>query len=271
MRLDQIKRSSLKSMMTGVEHLASPKPRLLKRSTVEYYRPDGARVIRLHRTDVLTMYFQPGHDAKHPGWAYSDIDCYSRIEIRTGGWLSMTTRDRINAFLPGFRIHGKINRDGWKGHCEGGPWYIMPWYRVSDHADYRLDSIELTEGLAIIDGRLPDSPKALAPAAIKSAIARFARYCAEIGFTAPPIHPGDSLVPPTKRQFVSQLLSGGHSWQRDGGYNSADIGRILSQCFKATSPHRLVAHKLGSDAMAAHLRKAVRDYLTKLLEGDVQP
>lgn len=61
--------------------------RFVARNTVEWKDADGARHIRLHRTDILTF---------HPDGS---------IRINTGGWNTITTRDRINAFLPSpFRV-----------------------------------------------------------------------------------------------------------------------------------------------------------------------
>jgi len=57
-------------------------------NTIEHRNAAGARVIRLHNTDILT--FPP-----RGGFA-----------INTGGFNTRTTRDRLNAFLPaGYRVH----------------------------------------------------------------------------------------------------------------------------------------------------------------------
>ena len=58
------------------------KSRFVARNTVDWEDADGARHIRLHKTDVLT--FRPN----------------GAIEIFTGGWNTHTTRDRLNTFLP---------------------------------------------------------------------------------------------------------------------------------------------------------------------------
>lgn len=50
-------------------------------NTVEYYTRDGARVIRLHQTDILRF----------------KNDC---ITLNTDGWRTLTTKNRMNEFLP---------------------------------------------------------------------------------------------------------------------------------------------------------------------------
>jgi len=56
--------------------------RFVARNTVEWFEADGTRHIRLHDTDILTF---------HPGGS---------ISIYTGGFNTMTTRERLNRFLP---------------------------------------------------------------------------------------------------------------------------------------------------------------------------
>ncbi|AFU88327.1 hypothetical protein CcrSwift_gp334 [Caulobacter phage CcrSwift] len=52
------------------------------RNTLDYTTSDGVRRVRLHDTDVLTFHVN------------------GAVEINTGGWNTLTTRDRINAFAP---------------------------------------------------------------------------------------------------------------------------------------------------------------------------
>lgn len=66
-----------------------------------YAERRGARIaIRLHATDVVTY--------------AEDV-----ITMNTGGWYTVTTKDRINAFLP----------SGWRIASEKGTWYLhkLPW------------------------------------------------------------------------------------------------------------------------------------------------
>lgn len=63
----------------GVEPVKS---RMAGKNTLDYETTDGARVIRLHETDILTF---------HPNGG---------ITINTGGFNTVTTRARVNEFLP---------------------------------------------------------------------------------------------------------------------------------------------------------------------------
>ena len=72
-------RRTKSEIMDGVESIKS---RLIDNNTVEYYRADGAKVIPLHLTDIIT--FNP------------DGSC----TLNSGGWQTVTTKDRINKFAP---------------------------------------------------------------------------------------------------------------------------------------------------------------------------
>jgi len=64
-------------------------------NTFEVTYKDGCRAIRLHRTDVVT--FRPD----------------GSFFINTGGWLTRTTKDRINKYCKTIRV--------WQ---EKGEWYV---------------------------------------------------------------------------------------------------------------------------------------------------
>ena len=66
-------------IMQGVEYVSS---KVVANNTIEYIRANGDRVIRLHHTDIVT--FKENGD----------------IVLNTGGWKTVTTKDRINKFLP---------------------------------------------------------------------------------------------------------------------------------------------------------------------------
>lgn len=68
-------RETKKSIMAGVE---SEKSILIANNTVEYHQT-GKRVIRLHQTDIIT--FHKNH-----------------IILNSGGWKTITTKDRLNRF-----------------------------------------------------------------------------------------------------------------------------------------------------------------------------
>lgn len=97
-------RQTMKSIMASVSN--GQKPHIVAPNTIEYICQDGARVIRLHNTDILTF--------KKSG----------AIILDSGGWRTVTTKDRLNRFLPKhcvwsdkgiWYVHGlnKCNVKGW--------------------------------------------------------------------------------------------------------------------------------------------------------------
>ena len=64
-------------IMEGVECTES---KIVYNNTVEYYRPNGVRVIRLHRTDILEFPVKGG------------------VILNSGGWRTVTTKSRMNEF-----------------------------------------------------------------------------------------------------------------------------------------------------------------------------
>lgn len=70
--------------VTASQGAAPDKPRTIANNTLEYTAPDGARVIRLHQTDII----------RRKG---------DKVTLSTGGWQSMTTKERLNTFSP-FRV-----------------------------------------------------------------------------------------------------------------------------------------------------------------------
>lgn len=70
-------RETKEQIMEGV---GATKPRLVANNTVEYERPDGTKVIRLHHTDIL--------EQKPDG----------SLIFNSGGWKTPTTKDRMNNF-----------------------------------------------------------------------------------------------------------------------------------------------------------------------------
>jgi hypothetical protein len=79
--------------LAGVEHIAAKK---IAHNTVEYTRPDGTKVIRLHLTDI--MEFLPD----------------GSVRLDTGGFKTHTTKDRLNQYLP----------KPWQVWAHQGIWYI---------------------------------------------------------------------------------------------------------------------------------------------------
>lgn len=76
------------------------KPKIVKRNTFRFQR-DGETVIRLHKTDIVT---------KH-----SD----GSVTLNSGGWKTVTTKDRMNDHLPGGAIL----------YSDRGQWYIGKSYQ----------------------------------------------------------------------------------------------------------------------------------------------
>ena len=73
-------------------------PHLVANNTVEYERPDGTRVIRLHHTDII--------EHRPDG----------STVLNTGGWLTVTTKDRLNHFSP---VQIYSNRGEWFVSAKG--------------------------------------------------------------------------------------------------------------------------------------------------------
>src|SRR3990167_5719753 len=100
------------TIMAGVSATES---RIVARNTVEYRTPEGDRVVRLHQTDIVT--FKVNGD----------------IVLSSGGWRTVTTKDRINQFAP-VRVY-----------AERGVWYVSN----GDAA------IPFVDGLTLRRGKLP--------------------------------------------------------------------------------------------------------------------
>lgn len=75
-------RETLREIMRGVEIKEGTKPKRVANNTVEYVRPDGSTVIRLHHTDIVQ---------KHPDGTFT---------LNSGGWRTSTTKERINSYSP---------------------------------------------------------------------------------------------------------------------------------------------------------------------------
>lgn len=71
-------RETVKDIMAGVAYITKKK---VANNTVMYIRPNGNKVIRFHHTDIIE-FTQGG------------------LILRSGGWKTSTTRERINSFLP---------------------------------------------------------------------------------------------------------------------------------------------------------------------------
>lgn len=115
------------------------KSKFVDNNTVEYTTADGRRVIRLHDTDIIT--FMPN----------------GKIILNSGGWKTMTTKNRINGFLDGTddlsigisQVKGmwyvEVSRRGAEIESEHGCKY-RPWNVVQ--------SVPFVDGIEIYRGRV---------------------------------------------------------------------------------------------------------------------
>ena len=107
-------KESKAQIMEGVEAMKS---KIVANNTVEYTKPDGTRVVRLHHTDILEFPTTGG------------------VVFNSGGWKTATTKDRMNTFQNKVRIiqdkglwylttnsdpySRPINRDSWIPFFDG--------------------------------------------------------------------------------------------------------------------------------------------------------
>lgn len=107
--------------MEGVEFT---KKKRIENNTVEYLRPNGNRVIRLHKTDIVEFFPE-------------------KIVLRTGGWKTVTTKDRINK---------AIQSRGWYVSQRDSLWFVKR--RDCD------DDYPFVEGMVLFDdGKIDGSAK----------------------------------------------------------------------------------------------------------------
>ena len=106
--------------------------KLAGRNTLDYTDAAGVRRIRLHKTDILTIW---------PNGAF---------EIATGGWNTHTTRDRLNQFLPkGWGVYTSRGEIHLSNRAAGaGPWRFRETIKVSakgvvkpDVSDAKMDAL----------------------------------------------------------------------------------------------------------------------------------
>lgn len=88
-------RTTLSSQFSR-EQIKSCQAHIVARNTFKRIEPNGDVVIRLHSTDIVTT--------KPDG----------KIVLNSGGWKSVTTKARINCYLP----------EGYRLYQEKGSWYV---------------------------------------------------------------------------------------------------------------------------------------------------
>jgi hypothetical protein len=86
-----VKPLTMAEALAGVEHT---QPTQLTARVIQYFNPKAERVIRLHKTDILTFHLD------------------GSITIDTGGFDTPTTRQNINRFLEEKRLHVSAARSG---------------------------------------------------------------------------------------------------------------------------------------------------------------
>lgn len=82
-----------------------PRKKLANNTYVER-RNDSTIAVRLHNTDVVTFH---QHSPYRPG-----ASGIRAITLATGGWLTVTTKDRINTVLPWPNLRVSSNRGTWE-------------------------------------------------------------------------------------------------------------------------------------------------------------
>jgi len=139
--------------------------RMIGHSTLEYMRPDGIKVIRFHETDIVL------------------IEPDGTVQLFTGGWLTPTTKKRLNEYLPsGFNIYS-----------DKGVWW------VSNGRPWNNDNRQVwafTEGMRVTpDGNVlgVDESK---PERIKQLRKKITKFCNEMKKldTMPQPDLGDCLI-----------------------------------------------------------------------------
>ena len=106
----------------------STKPKIVEYSTFQYTTKDGTTVTRQHNTDIV-------HE--------KDV----KYTLDTGGWLTKTTKDRLNRYTP-FGIYSKK-----------GIWYV--WDREGDREVPYYDGMVLPDALAVTNTKLEKQQRAL--------------------------------------------------------------------------------------------------------------
>lgn len=117
--------------------------RQIARNTLDYTAPDGTRRVRLHDTDVVT--FAPN----------------GTITLDTGGWQTVTSKDRMNLVLP----------DGWSVYAHRG-WFVRTPagdFSYADGVKFKPDGTPANPARIAAEEKRVKRDKALTAAFIKHA------------------------------------------------------------------------------------------------------
>ena len=154
--------------MDGIESVRS---RVTAPNTVEYQTPEGKRVVRLHKTNIIEFLHRNGD-----------------IRLNSGGWQTVTTKERLNRFLPGLRIYS-----------DRGVWM------VSNGGDFD-NGVAFYDGMILRSGRVPlptkqDEQRKRGTLRLKARIKRFVNQLDKMD-TLPEPSLGDCL-------YCQMNISGG--------------------------------------------------------------
>lgn len=135
-------------IMAGIENVVSSKK--IANNTIQYKLADGTEVIRLHNTDIFTKYRN------------------GKIVLNTDGWLTPTTKDRLNnytdALMPkGYRLGISQEKKRWTvsvqkylGTTEE-PFYINgEFIKNYTHENWEtVSNAPFVDGIEIYRGKIP--------------------------------------------------------------------------------------------------------------------
>lgn len=187
------------------------------RNTLDYIAPDGTRRIRLHDTDVVT------------------IDKRGNITLDSGGWQTVTTKDRMNQVLP----------SGWAVYSNRG-WLIRTpkgEFPYADGAKFKPDGTPANlRTIQAADSRVKKE---------KALVAKFLKNAAANGWDNPA---GDPWVfsPDVGREVMLDWVRGNYFTARmlmlalqHGGFGEAGVSLYMSDTARrGGKPERFLIGKL---------------------------
>lgn len=113
--------NSYLSADAALHHRGTGEPmdtRVIANNTVLERLVSGDIAVKLHHTRVVTFHDYPDAD---------DPDQGEYVTLNTGGWYTVTTKDRMNRYAPdNVAVNGPTDAyHHWEGYqTEGGPWEV---------------------------------------------------------------------------------------------------------------------------------------------------
>lgn len=193
------KRDMVEDVTRTLGGVAPENARKVANNTLEYVDPrNGDRVIRLHVTDILR--FSTGDRPT--------------VTLTTGGWKSVTTKDRLHGFLPhDFRV-GSVK----------GAWQVATPAGLYPYADGIAFYVDTGEPLP---GTVPAAEaEALKLATDKRMIARYIKKLTTEGWADPA---GDPWVVPNERGLFGEREV--RNWLGEAGTGSDGTPYVTRQLF----------------------------------------